>query len=133
MAEWPGASHRIPGIQDRWRPGNLVRATRLNVATGQAFELPPPSDPDVSFSWVILRTANPSDGFGLGDEVSGFRTFRVDAYCRTYYCMVLCTYCWITSWRRGNVSLLTSPSLTTLHRRFERVGSYRYLSRKVQR
>lgn len=42
---------------------------------------------DLLLYWVILSAdaRKHSDGFGLGEEVSGFRTFRVDANCTTYY------------------------------------------------
>lgn len=42
---------------------------------------------DLLLYWVILKAAraNHSDGFGLGEELAGFRTFRPDAYCTTYY------------------------------------------------
>jgi len=42
---------------------------------------------DLLLYWVILHGASKkhSDGFGLGDEVNGFRTFRTDANCTTYY------------------------------------------------
>lgn len=37
--------------------------------------------------WVILKGARDihSDGFGLGEEADGFRTFKADAKCSTYY------------------------------------------------
>jgi Domain of unknown function (DUF4917) len=41
---------------------------------------------DLLLYWVILgATRGFHDGFGLGDEVDGFRTFRADALCDTYY------------------------------------------------
>jgi hypothetical protein len=42
---------------------------------------------DLLLYWVILRSATDAfkDGFGLGEEVNGFRTFRQDAHCNTYY------------------------------------------------
>jgi hypothetical protein len=42
---------------------------------------------DLLLYWVILHAAAKDfqDGFGLGEEVNGFRTFREDAYCNTYY------------------------------------------------
>ncbi|MEQ8287870.1 DUF4917 family protein [Thalassospira sp.] len=42
---------------------------------------------DLLLYWVILNAEERlhSDGFGLGDQVGGFRTFQEDAYCSTYY------------------------------------------------
>ena len=43
---------------------------------------------DLLLYWVILRagaTKDFRDGFGLGDEVDGFRTFNTDAHCNVYY------------------------------------------------
>jgi Domain of unknown function (DUF4917) len=42
---------------------------------------------DLLLYWVILHAAREShsDGFGLGHEVNGFRTFHADANCTTYY------------------------------------------------
>jgi hypothetical protein len=40
---------------------------------------------DLLLYWVILKTERHSDGFGLGGEDGGFRTFRLGAYCTTYY------------------------------------------------
>jgi hypothetical protein len=41
---------------------------------------------DLLLYWVILAaTTGFQDGFGLGEEVGGFRQFRVGAHCNTYY------------------------------------------------
>jgi hypothetical protein len=42
---------------------------------------------DLLLYWVILHAASRDfqDGFGLGGEVNGFRTFSEAAYCNTYY------------------------------------------------
>ena len=41
---------------------------------------------DLQMYWVILRAPRKhTDGFGLGEEVNGFRTFTEGAYCSTYY------------------------------------------------
>jgi hypothetical protein len=41
---------------------------------------------DLQLYWVILRASrNHTDGFGLGPEASGFRTFNEAAFCSTYY------------------------------------------------
>jgi hypothetical protein len=41
---------------------------------------------DLLLYWVILQaTKGFQDGFGLGDEVDGFRTFKLGAHCNTYY------------------------------------------------
>ncbi len=43
---------------------------------------------DLLLYWVILRagaTKNFRDGFGLGEEVDGFRMFSFSAHCNTYY------------------------------------------------
>jgi hypothetical protein len=40
---------------------------------------------DLLLYWVILKTRIHTDGLGLGDAVSGFKTLQVDAYCSTYY------------------------------------------------
>ncbi|MEO1197945.1 MAG: DUF4917 family protein [Pseudomonadota bacterium] len=42
---------------------------------------------DLLLYWVVLNSEarQHSDGFGLGDEVRGFRTFRERAHCSTYY------------------------------------------------
>jgi hypothetical protein len=42
---------------------------------------------DLLLYWVILHAASAEfqDGFGLGDEVDGFRKFSAGAYCNTYY------------------------------------------------
>jgi hypothetical protein len=42
---------------------------------------------DLLLYWVILHDAagDFNDGFGLGEEVDGFRTFSEEAYCNTYY------------------------------------------------
>lgn len=41
---------------------------------------------DLLLYWVILRARiGFSDGFGLGEEVADFRTFRIGANCNTYY------------------------------------------------
>jgi hypothetical protein len=42
---------------------------------------------DLLLYWVILKAARGrhSDGFGLGDEIEGFRTFQTGARCTTHY------------------------------------------------
>ncbi|GAA0008472.1 hypothetical protein ACVIWV_000726 [Bradyrhizobium diazoefficiens] len=42
---------------------------------------------DLLLYWVILSVGGKifTDGFGLGDEVDGFRTFSEDGICNTYY------------------------------------------------
>src|SRR5262249_48305106 len=42
---------------------------------------------DLLLYWVILHAATNEfkDGFGLGEEIDGFRTFTPGAYCNTYY------------------------------------------------
>jgi hypothetical protein len=42
---------------------------------------------DLLLYWVILHAASAEfrDGFGLGEEIGGFRKFDVGAYCETYY------------------------------------------------
>jgi hypothetical protein len=42
---------------------------------------------DLLLYWVILHGAEGefSDGFGLGGETDGFRLFKEEAYCNTYY------------------------------------------------
>ena len=42
---------------------------------------------DLLLYWVILHAAAKDfqDGFGLGGETNGFRTFKEGAYCNTYY------------------------------------------------
>jgi hypothetical protein len=42
---------------------------------------------DLLLYWVILKleVRRHSDGFGLGEEVGGFRIFQTDAHCTTHY------------------------------------------------
>ena len=42
---------------------------------------------DLLLYWVILNAENGhhSDGFGLGEQIDGFRTFAENAHCSTYY------------------------------------------------
>lgn len=42
---------------------------------------------DLLLYWVIVNELARvfSDGFGLGDDVDGFREYRTEAYCTTYY------------------------------------------------
>jgi hypothetical protein len=42
---------------------------------------------DLLLYWVILHAAASefNDGFGLGEEIDGFRQFKAGAYCNTYY------------------------------------------------
>ena len=71
----PGVRFEVPEKQYGARGKFLMRFDKL-------FTL----NYDLLQYWVILAaTKGFQDGFGLGDEVNGFRTFRTGALCNTYY------------------------------------------------
>jgi hypothetical protein len=60
---------------------------------------------DLLLYWVILHAASKEfrDGFGLGEEIDGFRKFDLGGYCNTYYL-------------HGALHLFTDAELDTLKR-----------------
>lgn len=72
----PGISFEIPQAQ-RDRCGDFLRSF------GNVFTI----NYDLLLYWVILKMGGNlfTDGFGLGNEVGGFRTFSESGLCNTFY------------------------------------------------